>query len=116
MLNCGIIPIFTYILPHLLGKSIEIRGEIQSHAIGIGLALWALSPDSWAPVDDGVKPDEVTFAVMGIIQVFAGVMILTGIAPRFVSWIIQKSFLAKRFGPVVKVAWLILLQHQCELQ
>ena len=41
---------------------------------------------------------------MGIIQVFAGVMILTGIAPRVVSWLIQKSFLAKRFGPVVKVS------------
>ena len=42
--------------------------------------------------------------VMGIIQVFAGVMVLTGIAPQVVSWVIQKSFLAKRFGPVAKVA------------
>ncbi|MFL2981282.1 MAG: FtsX-like permease family protein [Candidatus Poseidoniaceae archaeon] len=103
-LIAGLIPIFTYILPHVLGKSIRNTGRNTISAIGISLALWALSPDSWAPVDSGVKPDEVTFAVMGIIQVFAGVMILTGIAPRFVSWIIQKSFLAKRFGPVVKVA------------
>ena len=73
-------------------------------AIGISLALWALSPDSWAPVDDGVKPDEITFAVMGIIQVFAGVLILTGVAPRLASWVISKSFLAQRIGPVAKVS------------
>ena len=41
---------------------------------------------------------------MGIIQVFAGVLILTGIAPRFASWVISKSFLAKRIGPVAKVS------------
>lgn len=100
----GIIPIFTYIIPHVFGKTIRNTGRNTISLIGISLALWALTPDSWAPVDDGVKPDEITFAVMGIIQVFAGVMILTGIAPRVVSWLIQKSFLAKRFGPVVKVS------------
>ena len=103
-LIAGLIPIFTYILPHVLGKSIRNTGRNTISAIGIALAFWAITPDSWAPVASGVKPDEVTFAVMGIIQVFAGVMVLTGIAPQVVSWVIQKSFLAKRFGPVAKVA------------
>ena len=73
-------------------------------AIGLSLAFWALTPDSWVPVDSGIKPDEITFAVLGIVQVFAGVLILTGIAPRFASWVISKSFLAKRIGPVAKVS------------
>ncbi|MGB1689376.1 MAG: ABC transporter permease, partial [Candidatus Poseidoniaceae archaeon] len=100
----GLVPIFTFILPHLRGWAIRNSGRNTMAAIGIGLAIWALSPDSWAPVDGGVKPDEITFAVMGIIQVFAGVLILTGIAPRFASWVISKSFLAKRIGPVTKVS------------
>lgn len=100
----GFVPVFTFILPHIRGWSIRNSGRNTMAAIGISLALWALSPDSWAPVDSGVKPDEITFAVMGIIQVFAGVLILTGVAPRLASWTISKSFLAKRIGPVAKVS------------
>ena len=100
----GIIPAFTYILPHARGWSIRHSGRNTVAAIGIVLAMWAFSPDSWVPVDTGVKPDEITFAVMGIVQVFAGVLILTSIAPGVVNWIIQKSFLSKRFGVVSKVA------------
>ena len=100
----GMTPIFTYIIPHTRGLSIRNTSRNTVSAIGILLALWALSPDSWAPVDSGIKPDEVTFAVMGIIQVFAGVMIFTSFAPLVVNWIIQKSFLSKKVGPVAKVA------------
>ena len=100
----GITPIFTYIIPHTRGFSIRNTSRNTVSAIGILLALWALSPESWAPVDSGIKPDEVTFAVMGIIQVFAGVMIFTSFAPLVVNWIIQRSFLAKKIGPVAKVA------------
>ena len=100
----GITPIITYIIPHTRGLSIRNTGRNTVSAIGILLALWALTPDSWAPVASGIKPDEVTFAVMGIVQVFAGVMILTSFAPLVVNWVIQKSFLAKKVGPVAKVA------------
>ena len=100
----GLVPVFTFILPHIKGWSIRNSGRNTMAAIGISLALWALSPDSWAPVDSGVEADEITFAVMGIVQVFAGVLILTGIAPRLASWVISKSFLAKRIGPVAKVS------------
>ena len=100
----GLVPVFTFILPHVKGWSIRNSGRNTMAAIGISLALWALSPDAWAPVDSGVEADEITFAVMGIVQVFAGVLILTGIAPRLASWVISKSFLAKRIGPVAKVS------------
>ena len=100
----GLVPVFTFILPHVKGWPIRNSGRNTMAAIGISLALWALSPDSWVPVDSGVEADEITFAVMGIVQVFAGVLILTGIAPRLASWVISKSFLAKRIGPVAKVS------------
>jgi len=104
LLIMAIVPLFTFVLPHLKGWTIRNTGRNTMTAMGISLALWAFSPDSWAPVDSGIKPDEITFAVLGMIQVFAGVMILSGIAPRFASWISSRSFFAKRFGPVVKVS------------
>ena len=100
----GITPLITYVLPHLKGWKIRNSGRNTVSAIGILLAVWAFIPESWAPVDSGVKPDEITFAVMGIVQVFAGVLILTGFAPSFVTWLIRKTPLARRFGPIPKVA------------
>jgi len=100
----GLVPIFTFILPHLRGWTIRNSGRNTMAAIGVCLAIWALTPNSWAPVDSGVKPDEITFAVLGLVQVFAGVLILTGLAPRVATWVIEKSFLAKRIGPVAKVS------------
>ena len=100
----GMVPLVTYVLPHLKGWTIRNTGRNTMAALGISLALWAFSPDSWAPVDSGIKPDEITFAVLGMIQVFAGVMILSGIAPRVASWLTSRSFFSKRFGPVVKVS------------
>jgi len=100
----GMVPVFTYVLPHLRGSSIRNSGRNTVAAIGIFLVLWALSPDSWVPVDSGVKPDEITFAVQGMIQVFAGVMVLTGIAPRVATWLIERSPFSKRFGAVTRVS------------
>jgi putative ABC transport system permease protein len=104
LLIMGSVPLFTFVLPHVKGWTIRNSGRNTMAVMGVGLALWATSPDSWAPVDSGVKPDEVTFAVLGMIQVFAGVMILSGIAPRLASWVASRSFFSKRFGPVVKVS------------
>ena len=104
MLIMGTVPLFTYVLPHVKGWKIRNSGRNTMAVMGVTLALWAISPDSWAPVDSGVKPDEITFAVLGMVQVFAGVMILSGIAPRVASWVVSRTFFAKKFGPVVKVS------------
>ena len=104
LLIMAVMPLFTFVLPHSRGWTIRNSGRNTMAAMGIALALWALSPDSWAPVDSGIKPDEITFAILGMIQVFAGVMILSGIAPRVASWLSSRSFFSKRFGPVVKVS------------
>jgi putative ABC transport system permease protein len=104
MIIIGLVPIFTYVLPHLRGWPIRNTGRNTMATMGICLSLWAFSPDSWAPVDAGIQPDEITFAVLGMMQVFAGVMILSGLAPRVASWVVARSIFTKRFGPVVKVS------------
>lgn len=104
MMIIGLVPVFTYVLPHVMGWPIRNTGRNTMATMGICLFLWALSPDSWAPVDTGIQPDEITFAVLGMVQVFAGVMVLSGLAPRVASWLVARSIFTKRFGPVVKVS------------
>ena len=104
LLLVGIIPVFTFVIPHLKQMKIRNTGRNTISVMGISLILWALTPDSWTPVDSGVKPDEVTFAIQGMIQVFAGVMILTGIAPRVASWLVEHSPLSRKFGAVTRVS------------
>ena len=104
MVIIGLVPVFTYVLPHVMGWPIRNTGRNTMASMGICLFLWALSPDSWAPVDTGIQPDEITFAVLGMVQVFAGVMVLSGLAPRVASWLVARSIFTKRFGPVVKVS------------
>ncbi|MBT7244475.1 MAG: FtsX-like permease family protein, partial [Euryarchaeota archaeon] len=104
MVIIGLVPVFTYVLPHVMGWPIRNTGRNTMATMGICLFLWALSPDSWAPVDTGIQPDEITFAVLGMVQVFAGVMVLSGLAPRVASWLVARSIFTKRFGPVVKVS------------
>ena len=51
-----------------------------------------------------MQPNEVTFALLGIVQVFAGVMILVGFAPFMAGWLGKRKFFLKTLGPVVPVA------------
>ena len=65
------VPLVTYVLPHLKGWTIRNTGRNTMAALGISLALWAFSPDSWAPVDSGIKPDEITilaYDALGLIH------------------------------------------------
>ena len=104
LLIIGIIPVFTYVIPHLRKMKIRNTGRNTISSVGICLILWALTPDSWVPVSNGVKPDEVTFAVQGMIQVIAGVMVLTGLAPRIASWLVERSPFSKKFGAVTRIS------------
>lgn len=104
LLIIGLTPIFVYIIPKFKGWRLVNVGQNTIGWIGILLIIWALTPDSWVPVSEGVNPDEITFTVLGLIQVFAGVMLLTGFAPRIATWLISKSVFSKRLGPVAKVS------------
>ena len=72
--------------------------------IGFSLFAWALLPDWIDPVRAQMQPNEVTFALLGIVQVFAGVMILVGFAPFMAGWLGKRKIFLKTLGPVVPVA------------
>lgn len=103
LLIIGFIPIFTFVLPNVFAWKLRNLGSNTIAAIGISLFVWGLLPDSFAPVDNGVKPDEITFAIMGIIEVFAGVMILSSIAPKIVSKILQSKIFPTGFRSSAKL-------------
>ncbi len=100
----SIAPLITYVGPQLRGKFIRDSGKNTMAAIGICLILWAKFTGDFVPVAKGIKPDEITFVILGLVEVFAGVLILTGIAPRIATWIGRKRFITRRFGPIVNVS------------
>ena len=104
LLLMGIIPIFTFVLPHMMKWSVRNTGRNTMSVLGIALFVWALIPDSLDPVRSGREPDEITFAILGLVEVFAGVMVLSGLAPRLASWFGRRKFMTKRFGPLVNVS------------
>ncbi len=79
------IPLLTYVIPKILKLNFNNIGHNTSAIIGISLLTWGIFGNDIAPVKEGVRPDEITFAVLGIIEVFAGVMVLCSVAPRIVS-------------------------------
>jgi len=85
LLLLGIIPLLTYVVPKVLKINVKNLGQNTTAIIGLSLLTWGLFGNDIAPVKDGVRPDEITFAVLGIIEVFAGVMVLSSVAPRLVS-------------------------------
>ncbi len=103
LLIIGFVPIITYVLPNIFAWKLKNLGSNTIAAIGISLFVWGLMPDSFAPVDNGVKPDEITFAIMGIIEVFAGVMILSSIAPKVVSKLLQSNLFPTGFRSSAKL-------------
>jgi putative ABC transport system permease protein len=51
-----------------------------------------------------MTPDEFSFILLGLFEVFAGVLLLTSAAPVLVSKIGRSQFFTKRWGPVLPVA------------
>jgi putative ABC transport system permease protein len=51
-----------------------------------------------------MTPDELSFIVLGLVEVFAGVLLLTSAAPILVGRLGKSKRLTKRFGPVLPVA------------
>ena len=51
-----------------------------------------------------MTPDELSFIVLGLVEVFAGVLLLTSAAPLIVGRLGKSKRLTRRFGPVLPVA------------
>jgi putative ABC transport system permease protein len=111
MLIIGLVPLFTFVIPEMINskKGLLLWARRKStlttlSVTGIILMVWAILPDSLDPVRANSQPDELTFAVLGIIEVLAGVLIMVGLAPTVASWIGRRPFVTKRWGPLVPVS------------
>ena len=107
----GICTLFFNVVPSFIPtrvKGVDMlrrnKHSITCATIGFSLFAWALLPDWIDPVRAQIQPNEVTFALLGIVQVFAGVMILVGFAPFMAGWLGKRKIFLKTLGPVVPVA------------
>ncbi len=107
----GLVPILTFVIPVMVNSN---RGLLRwarrkstpttLSTTGIVLMLWAILPDALDPIRANSQPDELTFAVLGIIEVLAGVLIMVGLAPAVAAWLGRRPFVTKRWGPLVPVS------------
>ena len=51
-----------------------------------------------------MEPVELSFIVLGLVEVFAGVLLLTSAAPILVKRLGKSKFLTRRWGPVLPVS------------
>ena len=106
-----IIPILTWELPISLRNKSRFWQRKARHAsrntfawLGSLLLVWTILLGGLDPIRNQMTPDEFSFILLGLVEVFAGVMVLTSLAPLAVSRIGRSSLLTKRMGPTVPVA------------
>ena len=104
-------PVFTWELPILLRNKGGIWDRLARHAsrntfawLGSLLLVWTILLAGIDPVRSDMTPDEFSFILLGLVEVFAGVMVLTSLAPMVVSRLGRSKILTKRMGPTVPVA------------
>ena len=68
------------------------------------LLVWTVLLSGVDPVRSDMTPDEFSFIVLGLVEVFAGVMVLTSLAPLIVGYLGRSRLFTKRMGPTVSVA------------
>ena len=72
--------------------------------IGTTLLIWTIGLSALDPVRKGMQPDELSFIVLGLVEVFAGVLLLTSVAPLVVKRLGKSKILTRRWGPVLPVS------------
>ncbi len=78
-------------------------------AVGVLFLLWTLALDPVDPVRQKMEPNELAFIALGLLQVLAGVMVLTSWAPMLVQFLSKRARFAG--GPVRSVALAHPLAH-----
>ncbi|MDG1559343.1 MAG: ABC transporter permease, partial [Candidatus Poseidoniaceae archaeon] len=107
----ALVPFFTVELPSMLKQRNPRWAHLHRHAgrntcasLGLALLVWTVGLHSLDPIRKGMTPDELSFIVLGLVEVFAGVLLLTSAAPILVGRLGKSKRLTKRFGPVLPVA------------
>jgi len=113
-LGCSIIllvcPILFWIVPVLRAKrspdgSLPTFREAPRKTIGfigVFLLIWTGLPSSLDPIRNDLTPNEFSFIVIGLVQVFAGVFVLAALAPLMIRGLLRLA--SFRSGAVVPVA------------
>ena len=104
-------PVFTWELPIFLRSRGGIWQRMSRHAsrntfawLGSLLLVWTVLLAGVDPVRGNMTPDEFSFILLGLVEVFAGVMVLSSLAPMVVAYLGRSRLLTKRMGPTVSVA------------
>ena len=107
----AVTPVFTWELPVMLRKTGGMWSRLARNAsrnsfawLGSLLLIWTMLFAGIDPVRGDMTPDEFSFILLGLVEVFAGVMVLTSLAPMVVSRLGRSKALTKRMGPTVPVA------------
>ena len=121
LLGSGLIllftPFFTWELPVLLNRNrpanrwTRYAARNSLGAIGLLFLIWTLLLSPFDPFRKQMQANELAFIVLGLLQVFAGVMVLTSLAPQVVGWLAKQRWVLRRTGPVGSVALAHPLAH-----
>ena len=106
-----IVPFFMWELPVFLRSKNKFWKGLWRNAsrntlavIGTALLIWTVGLSSLDPVRKGMEADELSFIVLGLVEVFAGVLLLTSAAPLVVKRLGKSKLLTRRWGPVLPVS------------
>ena len=111
LLILTLVPIFTWELPVIFKDKNSKWQRRARHSsrntlawTGGILLIWTIALEPFDPIRNNMTPDEFSFILLGLFEVFAGVLLLTSAAPILVSKIGRSQFFTKRWGPVLPVA------------
>ena len=106
-----LVPFFTWELPVFLRTRNDLWHRLWRNAsrntlamVGTMLLVWTVGLSSLDPIRKGMEPDELSFIVLGLVEVFAGVLLLTSAAPLLVKRLGKAKILTRRWGPVLPVS------------
>ena len=114
VLGCAIVlficPILFWIVPVFRAKRTP-AGSLPTYReaprrtigfIGVLLLVWTGLPSWIDPVRSGLTPNEFSFIIIGLVQVFAGVLVLAALAPLMIRSALRLA--SFKSGAVVPVA------------
>jgi putative ABC transport system permease protein len=105
-----VMPILFWVIPVLRARrkidgTLPVFREAPRKTIGwSGMALlaWTGLPSSLDPVRNDLVPNELSFVLIGLVQVFAGVFVLAALAPMMIRGLLRLPKLSS--GPTLPVA------------
>ena len=114
ILGCAVVlficPILFWIVPVFRAKRTS-EGSLPTYReaprrtigfIGVLLLVWTGLPSWIDPVRSGLTPNEFSFIIIGLVQVFAGVLVLAALAPLMIRSALRLA--SFKSGGVVPVA------------